>query len=421
MDLKPQSQPASSHGLRLIDLFKLSLRVFKTKPLRTFLTILGMSFGIGTVLFLISLGYGLQYILIGKLVATEDSLISIEASYPSETELNITSEDIKTIMEIPEAAEVSPVAEFTGELHYATSSGLIITRIIQPNYFRLSGQLPDIGSEISESEPATIISSQTLKLLGLNQDELKDKFNNQTKNKSNEKISYKVFYQSESKLEVDESDSKEPLALKGMILSELEPPFALIPENYLSLKPPFYKKILVKAKDISVVEKLRDKLIEKGFLISARIDLVNQASKVMRIITIVLGVFGVTALIVAAVGMFNTMIISFMERIFEVGIIKSLGATDKDVRNLFLMESFVMGLLGGLGGVALGVGAGQIANLGLNLLAKKLGGKSFSLFITPIWFIVLILASSSLIGLISGFWPARRASTLSPKEAFIRK
>src|SRR3989338_2917402 len=118
-----------SHGLGTVDLLKLSLRVFKTKPLRTSLTIMGMSFGIGTVLFLVSFGYGLQYILIGKLVATEDSLITIEAFYPSETELNITYDDLKMISQIPETAEISPVAEFTGEIKTNNDqSGLLLTR-----------------------------------------------------------------------------------------------------------------------------------------------------------------------------------------------------------------------------------------------------------------------------------------------------
>ena len=79
----------SGHHLRLADLFRLSLRVFRVRRMRTFLTILGISMGIGTVLFLVSLGYGLQYVLIGKLAATEDSLISLEAFYPAESNLNM--------------------------------------------------------------------------------------------------------------------------------------------------------------------------------------------------------------------------------------------------------------------------------------------------------------------------------------------
>ena len=101
-----------------------------------------------------------------------------------------------------------------------------------------------------------------------------------------------------------------------------------------------------------------------------------------------------------------------------MGIMKSIGATDRDVKNLFLMESFVMGFLGGSTGVAIGMGGGGLVNFGLGILAQHLGGKPFTLFITPLWFAGMTIALSSLIGVISGFWPAIRASYLSPKEAF---
>ncbi len=409
-----------SHQLSLIDLFKLSLRVFRTKPLRTFLTILGMSFGIGAVLILVSLGYGLQYVLIGKLVATEDSLITLEVSYPAETELNVSYDDIKTISSLNEVSEISPVADFTGEIKYEDQTGLAIIKIVRPNYFRLAGQIPDIGETFLETEPAVVMSKSAAELVGIYQKLPKDGEGKVIINPS-QKLSFNISYQTEGEFKTEETETKERLAIKGIVIDELQPPFVLIPEEFIVKKPPFFKKILVKAKDINSVEPLKDKLIEKGFLISARIDLVNQATKVMNIITIVLGIFGVTALVVAAVGMFNTMIVSFLERIYEVGIIKSLGATDRDVRDLFLMESLVMGFLGGVGGIILGIGAGEAANFALNLLAKKFGGKSFDIFITPLWFIILIIVSSSLIGVLSGLWPAKRATYLSPKEAFIRK
>lgn len=399
------------HHLRLRDLFGLSLRVFRVRPLRTILTILGISLGIGTVLFLVSLGYGLQYILIGKLAATEDSLVSLEAFYPSESNLNITSENIKDIASLPEVAEVSPVAEFTGEVKSDSISGFLLVRIVNPNYFRLSGLASDIGSAFVEEERAALASNQALKLLNLKEDV----------SSLWQKINVKAFYQEESSPEIGIAEVPFPLYIKGIISDEFQPPFIVIPVSAVIDKPPFYQKIFVKAKDIDSVEILRDKLIEKGFLISARIDLVNQAKKIMTIITSVLGVFGVTALVVSAIGMFNTMVIGFLERIFEVGIMKSIGATVGDIRNLFLMESLIMGLLGGIGGILTGVLAGESFNLGLNFLAKYLGGKSVDIFIYPIRFIIFIVALSGLVGILSGFWPAKRAAQLSPKQAFLRK
>ncbi|MBI5732253.1 MAG: ABC transporter permease [Candidatus Magasanikbacteria bacterium] len=400
-----------THNISFIDLLRLSVRIFKTKPLRTFLTILGMSVGIGTVLFLISLGYGLQYILIGKLVATEDSLITMEAFYPSESGLNITKETAEQILALPETGEISLVAEFPGEIRYGDSSGFTLIRMAKPNYFRLSGVVPDIGFAYREDEAGAVLSSQAVKLTELIPDA-------STLDKS---FFFKVFYQKENEVNVEEVEFQKPLNLKGVITDEVQPPFALLPYGFSAKDPPFYKRILVKARDINLIEGLRDKLIAKGFVISARIDLVNQAKKVMNIITVVLGVFGIAALIVSAIGMFNTMIIGFLERIYEVGIMKSLGATDRDIRNLFLTESLMMGFLGGVGGVVFGTGLGQIANLSLNLLARQFGGKPFTLFITPTWFILVILVSSAFIGIVSGFWPAERATYLSPKEAFVKK
>jgi len=235
------------------------------------------------------------------------------------------------------------------------------------------------------------------------------------------KLGLKVFYQDDATGISQEVVSSVPMSISGLIMDDTLQPQVIVFANSLSADPPFYRKALVKARNIDVVEILRDKLINEGFLVSARIDLVNQARKITNVITIVLGVFGITALIVSAIGMFNTMIVGFMERTYEVGILKSIGATDGDVRNLFLVESTMMGLLGGVGGIAIGMVAGNGLNLLLNVWAKSLGGKGFQLFLTPWWFIVLILVLSLFIGLISGLWPAYRASKLSPKEAFTRR
>ena len=397
--------------LSTTDLFRLSLRVFKTKPIRTFLTIMGMSVGIGTVMFLISMGYGLQFILIGKLVTTEDSLMALGVSYPAESALSITPQTMDEIAHMPNVAEISPMAEFPAEGKVEGATGLIVAKVINPSYFRLSGLVPDTGNAFKEGEMGVVLSDQAAKLINLAPD----------KSSIGKEVGLKLTYQgtaADQQGAGEEVALKAPVRLTGIINDDTQAPFAFVSAAAVEKTPPFYKEVLLKANNIDVVEGLRDKLIEKGFIISARLDLVNQAKKVMNIITTILGVFGIAALVVSAIGMFNTMIVGFLERIYEVGIMKSLGATDRDVKNLFLMESLLMGLSGGLGGVTLGIVAGKTVNLILSILAQRLGGKPITLFITPGWFVITTLILSSMIGLIAGFWPAHRSTTLSPKEAF---
>ena len=402
----------SGHSLQFRELLRLAMRTFRTKPTRALLTILGMSVGIGTVLFLVSLGYGLQYILIGKLITTEDSLITMEISYPTENNLVIRKENLENLRGYHDVAEVSPVAQFDGELSVEGASGLLVDIVIvEPTYFRLTGLMPGVGTIPSSSGNGAVISSQTLVPVGLVADATA----------IGKSFDLKVFYQDDLTGTYQEASSSVPIPIKGLITDDSISPQAIVFANSLSADPPFYKKALVKAKNIEIVEQLRDRFISEGFLVSARIDLVNQARKITNVITTVLGVFGITALIVSAIGMFNTMIVGFMERTYEVGILKSIGATDGDVRNLFLLEATIMGLMGGIGGIIIGIVSGRSLNVLMNIWAKSSGGKEFQLFLTPWWFILLILALSLAIGLISGLWPAYRATRLSPKEAFTRR
>jgi len=209
--------------------------------------------------------------------------------------------------------------------------------------------LPTIGKAPTAADTGLVATSQLLGAIGLPADATS----------LNKLLNFKVFYQDQTSATAEEADSLTPVPLKGIISDESAAATATIFASSLSKAPPFFNKALVKAQSVDVIEILRDKLVSEGFTVNARIDLVNQARKITNIITIVLGVFGITALIVSAIGMFNTMLVGFLERIYEVGILKSLGATDSDVRSLFLVESSIMGFLGGAGGVIIGMGIGD--------------------------------------------------------------
>jgi putative ABC transport system permease protein len=399
--------------LKFSELFSLSLRSFKNKPQRAFLTILGMSVGIATVLLLVSLGYGLQYILIGKLMTTEDSLITMEISYPTESNLSIKRSTLDKIKEYNEVAEVSSIAEFPGEMSLSDGYSILIdSKIIEPNYFRLSGSLPSIGKIPSEKLlEEIVITSPTLAPMNMTSAE------ESLKREAN----FIIFYQDYITNSYEETINKIPLKISGIIEDDSTIPMAILFSSVLEKEPPFYTKALVKAKNTEVLETLRDNLQKDGFYVSAKIDLVTQARKFTNIITIILGVFGVTALVVSAIGMFNTMLVGFLERIYEVGILKSIGATDHDVRNLFLVESSIMGFMGGIGGIIIGVGGGWALNLLVSVFSKQFGGEAIRLFLTPWPFVGLILIFSIIIGVISGWLPAHRAAGLSPKEAFTKR
>lgn len=400
--------------LSFIDLVRLSLRIFKTKPLRTLLTITGMAVGVGAVVFLVSLGYGLQYILIGKLVTTEDSLVTLSASYPSESKLGINNKKIEEIKALPNVKEISAVSEFPGEITVGNSTGLLPTvRIVESNIFRLSGTSPEIGSIISNDKDDVILSNQALKLVGITEPQ----------NALGKTIHLKIRYPNPDKVTTGIADIsfEKDFTVVGIIADEQQPPVAIVNKNMVQIPTDSFKEILVRSKDVDNVANLHDLLEKDGFMITARIDLVNQAKKITNVMTTVLAIFGITALAVSAIGMFNTMLIGFIERTYEVGCMKAIGATDATVRNLFLMESAVLGTLGGGGGLLIGITLGKLVNFGLNVLASKLGGKPLDLFMLPVWFSIFVLGISVLIGIISGFWPALRAARLSPREAFVKK
>ena len=122
-------------------------------------------------------------------------------------------------------------------------------------------------------------------------------------------------------------------------------------------------------------------------------------------------------MLVATIGMVNTMTVSLLERTQEIGVMKVLGVSDGDVKKLFLLEASIIGGLGGISGIIMGVVFSQAFNFLINFLAKNMGGKPVSLFYYPVWFVVGITFSSFVIGVFTGIIPAQRAANMDPINA----
>lgn len=133
---------------------------------------------------------------------------------------------------------------------------------------------------------------------------------------------------------------------------------------------------------------------------------------------LVFGGVGAIALLVAAIGIANTMTMAILERTREIGIMKAVGATNNNILTIFLGEAAGIGFLGGIGGVLVGWAICAVINaMGGSMLATG-GGMGTQLAASiPFWLPVFSIAFATLIGLISGLYPALNAATLIPVDA----
>jgi len=182
-----------------------------------------------------------------------------------------------------------------------------------------------------------------------------------------------------------------------------------------------YNSIKIKAKSLEDVEKIQEAVKNMGYQANSLMDYQKEMKKTSGMIQMVLGGIGAVSLLIAALGITNTMIMAIYERTREIGVMKVLGANIGDIKKLFLFEAGMIGFIGGLLGLLISAG-------GSLLLNKFLGGMAQGQYYMaddvttyvsyiPVWLYGLALVFSVVIGVISGYLPARRAMKLSALSA----
>lgn len=152
----------------------------------------------------------------------------------------------------------------------------------------------------------------------------------------------------------------------------------------------------------------------RDFTVTAFASIQQQISSVFQAITLFLGAIAAVSLLVGAVGIANTMFMSVMERTRQIGLLKSLGATDNEVMKLFLIESGLFGVVGGVIGVTTGILISVlISSIGLQMMGP---GGTMSTVVSP-QLIIFALAFSIIVGVLSGVMPARAAAKMNPVDA----
>ncbi|MBA3073935.1 MAG: ABC transporter permease [Anaerolineae bacterium] len=183
-----------------------------------------------------------------------------------------------------------------------------------------------------------------------------------------------------------------------------------------------YSNVIVKVESPEQVIDITDQINTLGYMAYTPQATVQGINSFFTILQVIFGGVGAIALLVAAIGIANTMAMAILERTREIGLMKAIGATNKDVMSIFLGEAAGIGFIGGLGGVIFGWGASAILNIvAVSYYASQVseGGGSplSSVASTPFWLPAFALIFATVIGLISGLYPALRAATLVPVTA----
>ncbi len=394
------------------DIAILSTRMFKTNPSRTWLTILGMGVGTGAVVALVGLGFGLQSIILDKIVLG-DSLLSLNVSNPASKIVVLDQATVDTFAAMETVKDVSGVVTFPTLVTYQGLTGNANIQGLAPSYFLYTGAQAAAGDlftneDAVEDRNAVVITSAMLKLFGVEDPE-------EVIGKS---LTFRVFVPNEGSDQSTEVQLSKQYKIKGVTSDAGNLAAAITLEEFQSnFKIPYFDRVQVRVIDTKSLPLAQDEIIAKGFTVTALSKTVEQANKIFQGIQAVLAVFGGIALTVSAIGMFNTMTVTLLERTAEIGVMRTIGASSKDIVILFVAEAIIVGLLGGIVGILIGGGIGMFFNGLLSVAASKFGGESVSLFKYPMWFLIFICSFSGGVGFLTGLFPARRAAKINPLDA----
>ena len=179
-----------------------------------------------------------------------------------------------------------------------------------------------------------------------------------------------------------------------------------------------YDSAVVRVNDPIALTEVRKRIAELGFGSFSIVDQLEQIRTVFLIIDSVLGLLGGISLLVASFGIANTMIMSILERTREIGIMKAIGAEDREIKLIFFVEAAVLGLVGGVLGVLAAWGIDAIANrLAYRFILKPQGASFVDFFSLPPWLTVGAILFALIVSILAALYPAARAARIDPVRA----
>lgn len=179
-----------------------------------------------------------------------------------------------------------------------------------------------------------------------------------------------------------------------------------------------YGSAVIRVTDPVLLTDVRKRLTELGFGSFSIVDQLEQLRTIFLIINATLGLLGGISLLVASFGIANTMIMSILERTREIGIMKAIGAEDREIKLIFFVEAAVIGLLGGVVGSLVAWGIDGAANrLAYRFILKPQGASFVDFFALPVYLWLGAILFAVVISILAALYPASRAARIDPVKA----
>ena len=423
--------------MKLWDMLRTAFMNLWRRKLRAILTVSGMVIGTSSIVVMVSLGIGIRSSIIDS-YASMGSLTNITVSSwrwvdngdggGTSTEKKLDKKSVELFKGIPGVVAVMPQITTWGMLKsgkWATDCSIMgIDAEVAPIF----------GVDLSEGRyPEHKRAGSTYEIV-MSQDVLNWFFDPSTGKQAVDKDgNSRITMDSRFQLTIDYANiypdmgsDRQPgkmyrLSPVGMVsrdtnefswycLMDLEALKKLAKENPdMNLDTSAYQQVSVKCESTDAVASVKKAIDEMGFGTSSLQDAVEQAEKQMQQIQYLLGAIGGVSLLVAAIGIMNTMMMSIYERTREIGIIKVLGCRMSNIAGMFLCEAAFIGLFGGALGIGISYGLSGV----INMFVGQSGFKS----VIPAYLALGALVFSIMVAMISGIYPALRAMSLSPLTA----
>jgi ABC-type antimicrobial peptide transport system permease subunit len=377
------------------------------KRLRAFLTVFGVVIGIGAIFFLLSFGIGLQRLVTNQVIGNQ-SIKSIDITTPNSKIIKLTDESLQEIRNLPHVTQAGASYSFAGSLKASGSEVDAIVYGEDQTYLRMENLVLGGGRllEITD-EKGILINKAALRAIGIDD---ADKA-------LNKEVNLRIPIVTEAR-----SNITDVFKIVGVVDSEAGNEVFVPASIFAAAGVPAYNQMKVEVDEVESVAGLRRQIESLGFVTSSPIDTVDQIGQIFRFFNLMLAGFGAVGMIVAVLGMFNTLTISLLERTKEVGLMITLGGRNRDMRKLFILEAVILSFAGAVIGIILAIVLGQIINFAMNIFAAQRGVTDhFQLFAIPIWLVLGTITFMICVGLAVVYLPARRAAKINPIDALRRE